>query len=390
MNTPLVVLVWIVTLVVPPLVMRRWGRGILMEDIPKKEKTYGLIKAEVICIIGAFAVYFPAMIALGALGWASNVVDRLPIPDVLRAFAFVAVLLSPLIVSIFLIIYEVVKVSVKITGERIEKPKREISKALALILGPILGFTFIWLLLVLYLPGSLTSKWWFDLIMYSILILSFFAFYPLILVRVGTRGEIDPTLKAELVRFCEEHGVKIRDIIVKGKPGGKLANAVVTGIIPRFRYVVLTTGLVENFEEDEIKAVLAHEIGHVKGRHLWVNAALSIGWFLFWGGIVYTLSRFNVRLFSSPWVFFAVFFFAFYFWFFVIESEIAIRNEFKADEFAVKTVGLEPTVRALKKLAELSLVPEKTGKWFNLLNRHPPIGRRIEYLKRLRSETFAR
>lgn len=104
--------------------------------------------------------------------------------------------------------------------------------------------------------------------MYLILILAFFALFPLILIRVGTRSELGPELKAGLRRFCEEQGAKVRDIIVKGKPGQKLTNAMVTGIIPRYCYVVLTRYLVDNSEEDEIKAVLAHEIGHIKGKHL--------------------------------------------------------------------------------------------------------------------------
>ncbi|NJE04360.1 M48 family metalloprotease [Thermococcus sp. MV11] len=383
MKTFIIVGLWLVTIIVPPLIMRYWGRKILREELPKKEKNYNLLKAEVVCIFGAFILYLPAMIALGALDWVADMVDKLPLPEIFKVFAFATILIFPLLLSIFLIIYETVKVGVNITEEKIENPKKEVLKALALILGPIIGFAFIWLLLMLYLPESLTSKWWFDLLMYSILILAFFALFPLILIRVGTKSELDPELKAELIRFCEEQGVKVRDIIVKGKPDQKLANAMVTGIIPRYRYVVLTRYLVDNFEEDEIKAVLAHEIGHIKGKHLWINAALSIGWFIFWIGLIYILHKFNVQLFSSPWVFFGVFFFAFYFWLFVIESRIAIRNEFKADEFAANVVGLEPTLMALKKLAELNLLPEKTGKWFNLLNRHPSIEKRIRHLKNL-------
>ncbi|NJE11839.1 M48 family metalloprotease [Thermococcus sp. LS2] len=381
MKTFLIFALWLVTIIVPPLVMRYWGRKILAEELPKKEKNYRLQKIEVLCIFGALVIYLPGMIALGILDWASNLVDKLPLPAIIEVFAFAAIVLFPLLISIFLIIYETVKIGVNITEERIENPKKEVLKALALILGPIFGFAFIWVLLILYLPSSLTSKWWFNLTMYALLVLIFFAVFPLILIRIGPRSDLDPDLKAELVKFCEEQGIMVRDILVKGKPGQRLANAMVTGIIPRYRYVVLTRGLVENFEEDEIKAVLAHEIGHIKGKHLWINATLTIGWFVFWIGVVYALHKFGIKLFSSPWVFFGVFFFAYFTYLFIIEAKIALRNEFKADEFAAKVVGKEATIRALEKLAELNLTPKRTGKWFNFLSFHPSIEERIKHLE---------
>ncbi|MBO8173953.1 MAG: M48 family metalloprotease [Thermococcus sp.] len=384
MKEILMILVSCVTIVVPPLIMRYWGRKILTEELPKKERNYKLMKTEVICIVGAFIFYLPLMIALGALDWTSNLVDALPLPDIIKVFAFVAIFIFPILLSIFLIIYETVKIGINITEEKIENPKKEVLKALALILGPIFGFAFIWLLLMIYLPESLTSKWWFDLILYAFLILMFFALFPLILVRIGSKGELDPEFKAELMKFCEEQGIRVRDIIVKGKPGQRLANAMVTGIIPGYRYIVLTRGLVENFEKDEIKAILAHEIGHIKGKHLWINAALSIGWFIFWIGIVCVLHKFGIKLFSSPWVFFGIYFFAFFLWLFGIESWIIQRNEFRADEFAAKVSGKDTVIRALRKLADLNLTPERTGKWFNILSFHPSIEERIRHLEEVK------
>ncbi|AHF81181.1 M48 family metalloprotease [Thermococcus paralvinellae] len=381
MKTILILILWLVTIVVPPLIMRHWGRKILKRSISKKEKNYQLQKLGVICILGAFFVYLLGTMALEILDWALDIVDKLPLPPILLAFVFAAIIISPLLISIFLIMYEIVKLRVNITEEKIENPKKEVLKALAIILGSIVGFAFIWQLLMLYLPSTLTSKWWFDLLMYSILILAFFALFPLILIRVGTKSEFDPELKAELMRFCEEQGVKVRDIIVKGKPGQKLANAMVTGIIPRYRYVVLTRYLVDNFEEDEIKAVLAHEIGHIKGKHLWINAALSISWFVFWIGIVYVLHKFGIKVFSSSWVFFGIYFFPFFFWLFGIESWIIQRNEFKADEFAAKVSGKDTMIKALRKLADFNLTPERTGKWFNVLSFHPSIEERIKHLE---------
>jgi len=147
----------------------------------KEGKNYKLIKTEIACIFGAFAFYFPLTIALGALDWASNFVDELPLPEIARAFAFAIILFFPLLLSFFLVTYEILKIGVKITGEEIKSPKREILKAIPLILGPGFYFVFIWLLLIVYLPESLVSKWWFDFMLFVCLTLMFFALSPLFL-----------------------------------------------------------------------------------------------------------------------------------------------------------------------------------------------------------------
>jgi STE24 endopeptidase len=70
-------------------------------------------------------------------------------------------------------------------------------------------------------------------------------------------------------------------------------------------------------------------------------------------------------------------------WDYVIEAKVAIRNEFKADEFAAKTAGTETTIRALEKLSEMSPYPKRTGLWFQAITYHPSIEERIRHLKNL-------
>ena len=47
-----------------------------------------------------------------------------------------------------------------------------------------------------------------------------------------------------------------------------MLNACVTGILPRFRYVLLTDALIETMTPVEVAAVFGHEIGHIAHRHL--------------------------------------------------------------------------------------------------------------------------
>jgi len=85
---------------------------------------------------------------------------------------------------------------------------------------------------------------------------------------------------AELFRT---HKVKISGPYV-WHTGGSMINAVVLGIIFPLRYILLTDRLLEELEETHLRAVLGHEVAHVKHKHLlWILLAvvasvLAAGW----------------------------------------------------------------------------------------------------------------
>ncbi len=47
-----------------------------------------------------------------------------------------------------------------------------------------------------------------------------------------------------------------------------MVNACVTGVLPSFRYVLLSDALIDSLSPAEVAAVLGHELGHVAHRHL--------------------------------------------------------------------------------------------------------------------------
>ena len=54
-------------------------------------------------------------------------------------------------------------------------------------------------------------------------------------------------------------------------------NGAVIGFLPRLRYVLLTDGLLETLSAGELRAVMAHEVGHLKYRHLPRTLAVLLG-----------------------------------------------------------------------------------------------------------------
>lgn len=60
---------------------------------------------------------------------------------------------------------------------------------------------------------------------------------------------------------------------------GAAANAFITGLLPRVRYVVFTDRILEDLPPDELDAVFGHEVGHARHGHIWLYAgflALSL------------------------------------------------------------------------------------------------------------------
>lgn len=72
-----------------------------------------------------------------------------------------------------------------------------------------------------------------------------------------------------------DSGVRVRDILV-WPTGGSILNGAVIGLLPRTRFVLLTDGLLELLTLDQIRAVMAHETGHLRYRHLPWTAVLLV------------------------------------------------------------------------------------------------------------------
>jgi STE24 endopeptidase len=74
-------------------------------------------------------------------------------------------------------------------------------------------------------------------------------------------------LRDRLERLAARFGFRFTDILLWDTEGS-VFNAVVTGALPGFRYVLLSDALVEALDEHEVAAVFGHELGHVRHRHL--------------------------------------------------------------------------------------------------------------------------
>ncbi len=70
--------------------------------------------------------------------------------------------------------------------------------------------------------------------------------------------------RSQIEELSRKAGVEYANILYWPIFGGKMITAAVMGLIKKFRYILVTQGLLQMLEPEEIDAVIAHEIGHVK------------------------------------------------------------------------------------------------------------------------------
>lgn len=102
-----------------------------------------------------------------------------------------------------------------------------------------------------------------------------FALIPPLMVRVWDTTPIPPgELRDGLERMARQHAVRVRNFLI-WRTSGAMLNGAVIGLTPWLRYIVLTDALLDHLPEPEVEAVAAHEIAHVRKRHMiWLALAV--------------------------------------------------------------------------------------------------------------------
>jgi Zn-dependent protease with chaperone function len=100
------------------------------------------------------------------------------------------------------------------------------------------------------------------------LVLPVIVCFPLVLRWIwGLKPLPDGPLRARLLRAAKRLRVRCSNILIWDTHGA-VANAMVAGLLPLPRYVVLTDRLIQELRPDEVEAVFGHELGHVRHHHM--------------------------------------------------------------------------------------------------------------------------
>ena len=193
-------------------------------------------------------------------------------------------------------------------------------------------------------------------------------------------------LNKKLERLTKQSGVKYRDIVVWKTGSLLIANAAVAGAFPWNRRIFLTDALLEYFTDEEIETVVAHELGHIRYRHIPTYMLFSLlyllNYMLFYLFVEEPLIAYlgeSQPFLSIVSVLCSLIFLIIYFVF--IFRYLSRRCEHQADLYAVRlTAAPEAFKTALMKLAVLNSIPKSIRKFFEIFNTHPSIDRRIGFI----------
>ncbi len=97
--------------------------------------------------------------------------------------------------------------------------------------------------------------------------------------------------------ICKKADVKYNDIVYWPIFNGTMITAGVMGVVKKFRYILVTRALLDNLDSSELEAVIVHEAGHVKKKHLLFYVFFITGYML----VSFILSDFIFfLLYSNP------------------------------------------------------------------------------------------
>jgi Zn-dependent protease with chaperone function len=233
--------------------------------------------------------------------------------------------------------------------------------------------------------------------LFALMMGGFLSFGPSLVVRLwGCRTLPESPLRTALEELTDRHRFRVGDFKLWPFQGGEMLTAGVMGILPGLRYILITPGLLSLLEGEELEAVVAHEMGHVKRLHLPFYLLLFLSFFtmalsyhdLYVELISYSLYQSDTLLglamennaaaatllsfvYAGPTLLVLALYFRFIFGFFMRNSER------QADLYALKLVGHPHTlISSLEKIAYASGRIRDLPSWH-----HYSIRERIDFLR---------
>ena len=201
----------------------------------------------------------------------------------------------------------------------------------------------------------------------------------------------DPQLKERIERLLERCGFKAQGLMVMdGSRRSSHGNAYFTGFGKSKRIVFFDT-LLARLAPSEVEAVLAHELGHFKLRHVvkriaWIfTASLAFLWLLAQlmnQGWFYTALNVQTPSTAMALVLFFLVIPQFIFLLNPVTSFYSRKHEFEADHYAAQHASVTDLVSALVKLYKdnaSTLTPDPLHSLF--YDSHPPASARIARLQ---------
>jgi STE24 endopeptidase len=199
------------------------------------------------------------------------------------------------------------------------------------------------------------------------------------------------SLRDKIEEFATRTGFRLKNVfVIDGSKRSTKSNAYFSGFGPKKRIVLFDT-LIKELSEEEIVAVLAHEIGHYKKKHVLLTLLFSFilsGFMLFLFSLVVNDPELSKALgaetssFHLGLIVFGILYSPLSLLIGLVSNFVSRKNEFSADRFVKENYNPVTLAEALKKLSVKNLsnmMPHPVYVFFHYS--HPPLLKRLEKLE---------
>ncbi len=375
-------------------------KGIYDEEKYRKQQAYqkenhrfGILTGGVnfMVILAMFLFYGFALVNDWAYAYTAH--------PILVAFLFFGVLmLASDIINTPFSIYDTFKIEEKYGFNKTTPKTFVVDKIKGWLVGAIIGGGLLALIIWIY-QKTQNLFWVFAWAVIAIFTIFMSMFYSNLIVPLFNKqtpleeGELRDAIKS----FSDKVGFKLDNIfVINGSKRSTKANAYFTGLGAKKRIVLYDT-LIEDLEIPELVAVLAHEIGHYKKKHVYQGLAISLiqtGFILFIFGLLVKSQQLSLALgvsepnFHIGLIAFATLYSPVSFVLGIFMNILSRKNEYQADAFAAKHYQPDALASALKKLSVKNLsnlTPHPRYVFFHYS--HPTLLQRLAYLKNFENES---
>jgi STE24 endopeptidase len=334
-----------------------------------------------------------AMLWFGGYGWLDTWVNSFNQHQIIHALIFFGLiaLITDVLMTPFQL-YSVFVIEEKYGFNKSTVKLFFLDKLKGYLLGAVIGGALLSILIFLVTSIGETFWVWFSVIACSFVLLMNMFYASLIVPMFNKLTPLpDGELKIAIEAFAEKVSFPLDNIfVIDGSKRSSKSNAFFSGIGKKKKIVLYDT-LISNHSTDELVAVLAHEVGHFKKKHIIWTYVLSVV------QIVFTLFILSLMIFNKDvslalggeqlsiplnLIGFAVLFSPISAITGLLMNIFSRKNEYEADAYARESFGATPLAQALKKLSvdNLSdLYPHPLYVFFHYS--HPPLLKRLQAMK---------
>ena len=329
------------------------------------------------------------LIIFGIYGTVSDIVTRSTESIFLQSVLFFSIFfLINYIINLPIKFYSIFVVEEKFGFNKTTKKLFLIDQIKSLVLSALIGGGLLFSAIQLFIVFK-ENFWIYLWLGLSIFLIFINTFYATLIVPIFNKLQplSDGELRSKINEYSKTIGYSLKNIfIIDGSKRSTKANAFFSGLGPK-KTIALYDTLIENHTEEELLAVLAHEVGHYKKNHVFKGLILSIAQiglmcFLFQlclneGLISFALGA-EIPTFHLGLIGFSLLYSPIGLITGLMMNIFSRKNEYEADKFAKDTYDGNHLSLALKKLSANSLSNLYPHPFYAFIHySHPPLLKRL-------------